>query len=134
LSLKKFLDALSGLGFRRSDAKIYAYLAKKGPLKAREICAELGLIKQQVYPCLKNLKKRGVIHASLERPALFYAKPFESVLTMLANQKIIEAQEAGKYKVDTQAIWQKTGMADAKSSGLSLRSVGSEILGGEKPE
>ncbi len=130
MSLKKFLDALSGLGFRRSDAKIYAYLAKKGPLKARDICAEMTLTKQQVYPCLKNLQKRGVVHASSERPALFYAVPFESVLTMLATQKINEAQEAGKYKVDIQPTWQETGAADAKSREQSLHSVDSERPGG----
>jgi sugar-specific transcriptional regulator TrmB len=43
--------------------------------------------KQQLYPCLKNLQKKGVVNASCNRPALFYALPFERVLDLIIEGK-----------------------------------------------
>ena len=59
------------------------------------------LKKQQLYPCLENLQKKGIIYSTLECPAVFYALQFEKVLDMVAARKIQEAEEAQKNKFDT---------------------------------
>jgi sugar-specific transcriptional regulator TrmB len=112
LSIKRLLDTLKGFGLNRSDAKIYVYLAKKGPQKARDICTELKLTKQQLYPCLENLQKKGMVYATLEHPALFYALPFEKVLDMFVDLKIDEAEEVQEHKTEILSSWQSMQTED----------------------
>ena len=106
MSLKLLLDTLKGFGLNRSDAKIYVYLAKKGPHKAQEICNELHVRKQQVYPCLENLQNKGLIYATLEHPATFYALSLEKVLDMYARSKVDEAKNAQRKKAELLKLWQ----------------------------
>jgi sugar-specific transcriptional regulator TrmB len=114
LSLKRLLETLAGLGLNQSDAKIYFYLAKKGPHKARDICTEMNLTKQQVYPCLENLQKKGIVYTTEQHPAFFHALPFEKVLDMFTNQKIGEAQEAEKHKTELLSTWKSMTTTDNK--------------------
>jgi sugar-specific transcriptional regulator TrmB len=116
MSLKGFLDTLSELGLRHSDSKVYIYLAKKGPHSARDVCKEMKLAKQQVYPCLKNLQKKGIVQATLKRPALFTASPLETVLGLLVNQKTREARDAEKHRSYILSAWQAM-KADFEHSG-----------------
>ena len=113
MSLKRFLDTLQDFGLKPSDAKIYVHLAKKGPQKARDICNEMNLTKQQVYQCLENLQKKGMVHATEQHPAFFHALPFEKVLDMLINQKIGEAEETQKQKTELLTKWQSMNTKDA---------------------
>ena len=112
MSLKRLLDTLKGFGLNRSDAKIYVYLAKKGPQKARDICHELKLTKQQLYPCLENLQKKGMVYATREHPSLFYALPFEKVLDMFVDLKIDEAEEMQEHKTEILSSWQSMETED----------------------
>jgi sugar-specific transcriptional regulator TrmB len=112
LSLKRLLATLKGFGLKRSDAKIYVYLAKKGPSRARDICTKLKLTKQQLYPCLENLQKKGMVYATLEHPALFYALPFERVLDMFVDMRIDEAEEVQKHKTEILSSWQSMETED----------------------
>jgi sugar-specific transcriptional regulator TrmB len=105
LSLKRVLDILKEFGFKRSDAKVYVYLAKKGPHKARDICAKMKLTKQQLYPCLENLQNKGVVYSTIEHPAVFYAINFEKVLDMFVILRIEEAETAQKHKAKLLSIW-----------------------------
>jgi sugar-specific transcriptional regulator TrmB len=108
LSFKKLIETLKGFGLNRTDAKIYVHLAKKGPSKARTLYTELKLTKQQLYPCLQSLQKKGMIYAKLERPAVFYALPFEKVLDLFTGRKINEAEEAQKRKAEILNGWHST--------------------------
>jgi sugar-specific transcriptional regulator TrmB len=112
LSLKRLLDTLKAFGLNRSDAKIYLHLAKKGPQKAHDIRKETHITKQQIYPCLENLQKKGMVHSTLEHPALFYALPFDKVLDMFADLKIEEAEEMQEHKAEILASWQKMQAKD----------------------
>jgi len=114
LSLKRFLDTLAEFGLRPSDAKIYVHLAKKGPQKARDICTEMKLTKQQLYPCLENLQKKGMVNATEQHPAFFHAVPFEKVLDIFTNKKIGEAKEAQKHKTELLSTWKSMTTTDNK--------------------
>jgi sugar-specific transcriptional regulator TrmB len=106
------METLSEFGLNHSDAKIYVYLSKKGPQKARIICTEMKFTKQQLYPCLENLQKKGLVQATQERPATFHALPFEKAIDLFTNQKITEAQETQKHKTELLTAWQNMQIQD----------------------
>jgi sugar-specific transcriptional regulator TrmB len=105
LSLERVLKTLEGCGFSRIDAEVYVYLAKKGPKKGRELANALQITKQQLYPCLKNLKNRGIVTVSRERPALFSAVAFEKVVELLIKIKVEQAKAIKETKKELLASW-----------------------------
>ncbi len=100
MGLEKLKKTLKGFGLGHTEAKTYVFLSKKGPSKAKVIFTEMKLSKQQIYTCLESLQRKGLVYATMERPAVFYALPFEKVLDMFAAEKISEAEEAQKHKID----------------------------------
>jgi len=98
LSLERVLKTLEGFGLSRVDAEVYVYLAKKGPKKGRELANALRITKQQLYPSLKNLKNKGVVTVSLERPVLFSAVAFEKVLELFIKIKVDQAKAIKETK------------------------------------
>jgi sugar-specific transcriptional regulator TrmB len=105
LSLERVLKTLEGIGLSRMDAEVYVYLAKKGPKKGHELADALQVTKQQLYPSLKNLKNKGIITASLERPALFSAVSFEKVVDLLIAIKVEQAKAIKETKKELLDSW-----------------------------
>lgn len=106
MSLKRVLETLAGLGLNQSDARVYVFLAKKGPHTGKDLCNAMNLKKPQVYPCLKNLQSKGLVNATSERPAVFSAASFEKVLDLLIEGKMEEAQRTQKDKQEALTYWQ----------------------------
>jgi len=108
VSQKEILEILRNLGLKKTEAKTYFYLAKRGPKKANEITKALKITKQQLYPILKSLQNKAIVNATLNRPAKFYAIPFEKVLDLFAKAKFEEAkiiqQNKGKLLSDWESI------------------------------
>jgi sugar-specific transcriptional regulator TrmB len=84
---------------------------KKGP-KARDIVKTLRMPKQQVYIVLKNLQSKGIINATLERPASFSVVPFEKVLDLFVKAKMEEAQQIAQGKADVLSDWQSLAIGE----------------------
>ena len=105
MSLERVLKTLEGLGLSRTDAEVYVYLAKKGPKNGRELADALQVTKQQLYPSLKNLRSKGVVTVSLERPALFSAVAFEKVVDLLIAIKVEQAKAIQETKKELLASW-----------------------------
>ena len=106
MSLKRVLETLVSYGLKPSDVKIYIFLAKKGPHNGRELCNILTMPKHQIYQCLRNLQAKGIITATPERPALFFAVPFEKVLEILVKTKLQEAERTQQEKAEALSKWQ----------------------------
>lgn len=107
LSLKKLLETLVGFGFKETDARIYVFLAKKGPHTAKDIEAALKIPKWQIYKSLRNLRKKETVASIFHRPTLFSAVSFEKVIDLAAKAKI---EKAARDQASTgQAIlyWEK---------------------------
>jgi sugar-specific transcriptional regulator TrmB len=108
VSQEKILEILGNLGLKKTEAKTYFYLAKRGPKKANEITKALKISKQRLYPILNNLQNKAIVNATLNRPAKFYAIPFEKVLDLFAKAKFEEAkiiqQNKGKLLSDWESI------------------------------
>ena len=107
LSLELVIETLVNLGLKRIDAEVYAFLAKKGPHRGKDIADAIRITKQQLYPALKNLKKRGIIKSTSKRPALFSAEPIEKVLTMFMESKTKEIQKMIQKKKELLTNWKE---------------------------
>ena len=106
MSLRRILETLGGLGLSQSDARVYVFLAKEGPHTSKDLCVALSLQKPQLYPCLKNLQRTGLVNAAPQRPALFSAVSFDRVLDLLVQDKMEEAQRTQREKEKALRFWQ----------------------------
>ena len=93
------------LGLSQTDARVYIYLATKGPKKARDIINNLTINKRQIYRSLKRLQNKSVIIANDEHPAEFSALPFEEVLDLLIKIKKEQAQAVHETKKELLSSW-----------------------------
>lgn len=94
------------LGLTRLDSDIYIFLAKKGSVKGSDITKGLRTQKQPLYRSLKNLQRKGIVTATLERPARFAAVPFDKVVDVFIKTKMAEAQRLQENKDEILAHWQ----------------------------
>ena len=105
MSLELVIDTLVSFGLKRIDAEVYAFLAKKGPHRGKDIANALKITKQQLYPALKNLKEKGIVHSTSKRPALFSAEPIEKVLTKFMESRTKEIQSMMQKKAELLSNW-----------------------------
>lgn len=105
LSLEVLLNTLVDFGLKRTDAQIYAFLAKKGPHRGKDLVKALKITKQQVYPSLKNLQERGIVNSTIKRPAVFSAVSIEEVLDMFIKTRIEETQRLIQNKEEALSKW-----------------------------
>jgi sugar-specific transcriptional regulator TrmB len=80
LSLKQALKTLKNLGLTETEARVYVYLSKKGPLEEKDLVDLLKLTKHQLCLSLENLVTKGMVRAVPERSIKYFAIPFEKVL------------------------------------------------------
>ncbi|MBA4464327.1 MAG: helix-turn-helix domain-containing protein [Nitrosopumilaceae archaeon] len=105
MSLERVLKTLEAFGLSRSDSEVYLYLAKKGPRKGSEVANALKISKQQLYSSLKNLKNKGIVNTSFDRPALFSALAFEEVLELLIRIRVDQAKAIRQTKNELLKSW-----------------------------
>lgn len=98
---EKLYEELSEYGLTDNEAKVFVHLLKLGPMKAREIGLLLNISRTEVYNVLANLQNKGIIEASLDRPAKFSAIGFEKALDILieAQKRRITAMEKSKEEL-----------------------------------
>src|SRR5512136_3288891 len=99
------LKTLVSLGFTEVDAEIYLFLAIEGPQKGKNVAGVFKLYKQQLYRSLKRLQKKGVINATLERPARFSAVSLEKILDFLIEAKKEQALALQESREDLLSRW-----------------------------
>jgi len=62
--------------------------------------------RHQTYQCLRNLKNKGIVDASPERPATFSAMSFEKALNLLIKAKLKEVQHTQQNIEKALSDWQ----------------------------
>jgi sugar-specific transcriptional regulator TrmB len=92
MSQDKILKSLTNLGLTKAEAKVYFYLAKRGPKKASEITNTLKMTRQQLYIVIKRLQSKAIVNSTIDRPARFSAVPLNKLLDLVAKSKIEEAK------------------------------------------
>ena len=110
------LKALVSLGLTEIDAEIYLLLAREGPQKGRNVAEVLKLYKQQLYRSLKRLQKKGVINATLERPARFSAVSLEKILDFLIEAKKEQALTLQANREELLSTWRSMNEKDSSNS------------------
>jgi sugar-specific transcriptional regulator TrmB len=116
LNRELLAKTLAGLGLTEIDAEIYAFLAKEGSQKARDIAGVLNLYKQQLYRSLKRLQKKGIVTATLEHPAHFSAMPLEKVIDILIETRKEQASALQASKKELLASWRSIIKKDSSNS------------------
>ena len=116
MSHEILLKALVGLGLREIDAEIYLLLTREGSKKGRNIAETLSLYKQELYRSLKRLQRKGMVNASLERPARFSARSLEKVLDCMIEAKKERALTLQQSKEDLISSWKATVKKECENS------------------
>jgi sugar-specific transcriptional regulator TrmB len=122
VSREKVFKALEELGLTKLEVRIYVFLAKKGPKKAKEVALALRASKQQLYPSLKSLQSKGLVNATLEHPARFSAVPFVKALDLFSKAKMEEARSIQQNKDNLLSDWRSIVIkeADDKSAKFTV--------------
>ncbi len=115
MSLERVLKALTKLGLSQKEAKVYIYLATKGPQKAKNIAETLKLNKQHLGATLKNLQSKRIIKVTRDYAAQFSALPFEKALDLLTEAQRKEAQSIEKNKKEIITNWRAITPRNATS-------------------
>jgi sugar-specific transcriptional regulator TrmB len=114
VSQEKVLKTLVDLGLTRIDARVYVFLAKKGPQKAKDVARFLRIPKQQLYPSLRILQSKGLVNSTLEHPTRFSAVSFEKALDLFAKAKMEEAKSIQQSKDEILTDWQSIVIQEAE--------------------
>ena len=112
MSQEKALKTLESLGFTQLDARVYVFLAKKGPKKAGDVAKCLKIPKQSIYFIIRNLQRDGIVTSTVERPARFSAVPFERVLDLFVNAKMEEAKQIQRNRDEILSDWQSIALTE----------------------
>jgi len=83
LSLERIFKALVNLGLSESDARVYIFLALKGPKEEKILTNKLKISRQQIILSLKNLQRKGIIFADRDNQKIFSALSFDRALKLL---------------------------------------------------
>ena len=105
MSQERIFKALLSLGLSQTDARVYIYLASKGPMRARDIIYNLKINKQQLYRSLKRMRNKGIVSSSQGFPAIFSAELFEKALKVLVKEKNEQAQRITEKKDALLSLW-----------------------------
>jgi sugar-specific transcriptional regulator TrmB len=90
--LDRVFKALVSVGLSESDARVYMYLALKGPKKAGSIIDNLKMSKQQIRRSLKHLQDKGIVFIDIENQGVFSALIFEKALKLLIETEKTKTQ------------------------------------------
>jgi len=76
-----------------------------GPQRGKNIAEALNLYKQQLYRSLKNLRDKGMVSVTLERPSNFSAVPLEKVVDLFVKAKAEQAKVLQESREELLATW-----------------------------
>jgi sugar-specific transcriptional regulator TrmB len=108
LSLERVFKALVSVGLSDTDARVYVYLAMKGPDKAGDIVDNLKMSRKQIYRSLKYLQEKGIVFTDSKKRGTFSALLFEKALELLI--------ETEKEKTEILQETKKSLLSDWKTS------------------
>ena len=78
---------LQEYGLTRNEARVLVFLAKTGPSKASDAARAVMINRTETYRTIRNLQRRGLVEATLERPVRFQSAPFEKCLSTLIEER-----------------------------------------------
>ncbi len=125
---ENILHVLTDIGLSNFEASIYIFLAKKSPKKGKELLDTLKISRPNLYRCLRDLQNMGLIYTTLERPARFYAYPFETVCKIAIKRKLTEVASLQKNQQELSSHLDSSERRDETKS-ITTKTM---IIEGEK--
>ena len=89
---------LQKFSLSETEAKVYLFVLKYGPIKGTEISSSLQLNPQMAYHVLESLSERGFVDVSLERPRRFTAVPPAAALGARLEEMRQASEELAKER------------------------------------
>jgi len=86
-TMDEIIASLVDYGLSKNEAKVFTFLAKRGPERVSLIARALKLNRTETYRNLRNLQRRGLVEASLEQPVRYQAAPFSRCLEILVAER-----------------------------------------------
>jgi sugar-specific transcriptional regulator TrmB len=83
----EIVSNLQEYGLTRNEARVLFFLAKTGPSRASGVSRSVQINRTETYRTIKNLQRRGLVEATLERPVRFQSMPFEKCLQILIDER-----------------------------------------------
>ncbi|MGA3295932.1 MAG: helix-turn-helix domain-containing protein [Candidatus Bathyarchaeia archaeon] len=74
-------------GLTGNEARVLIFLAKTGPSRASEVARVVQINRTETYRTIRNLQRRGLVEATLERPVRFQSITFEKCLRTLIDER-----------------------------------------------
>jgi len=78
---------LQEYGLTRNEARVLVFLAKIGPSKASEAARAVQINRTETYRTIRNLQRRGLVEATLERPVRLQSVPFDRCIGILIDER-----------------------------------------------
>ena len=98
------------------DAKVYVYLAKKGPHDEKDLAKALELTKPQLRFSLESLLTKGMINTYPEHSIRYSAIELEKILEEFLETKKEQAKILRATKRDLLSIWRSFVKKDSSDS------------------
>jgi sugar-specific transcriptional regulator TrmB len=86
-AINDIVAELQEYGLTRNEARVLIFLAKTGPSKASEVARVVRINRTETYRTIRNLQRRGLVEATLERPVRFQSAPFSKCLQILIDER-----------------------------------------------
>jgi len=104
-NFEKIINGLKELGLNDNEAKIFLFLCKSGPLKAKEITEALGINRSEIYNILASLQSKGLVIGTLSKPIKFMSIDFDKALDLLLQNYKIKVKKAEDIAGNLLNIW-----------------------------
>ena len=88
MSLERIIKILENFGFKRIEAEVYVYLAKRGPMKAKDLAKALKIRSPELNLILESLQAKGTVTVIHDNQVVFKAVAFEKTFDRLVNDNI----------------------------------------------
>jgi sugar-specific transcriptional regulator TrmB len=85
--MEKVMEVAEKIGFSETDAKVYFYLAKNGPMQEKDLARALKVEESKVTSSLTILVSKGIVKSKFKQQRFFSALAFEKVLESTIKQK-----------------------------------------------
>jgi sugar-specific transcriptional regulator TrmB len=86
-AISDIVAELQEYGLTRNEARVLVFLAKTGPSKASEVARAVEINRTETYRTIRNLQRRGLVEATLERPVRLQSVPFDRCLSILIDER-----------------------------------------------
>jgi len=86
-AINDIVAELQEYGLTRNEARVLVYFAKTGASRASEVARAVQINRTETYRTIRNLQRRGLVEATLERPVRFQSVPFDKCLQILIDER-----------------------------------------------